>query len=437
MSLIHKLSDECMKSELDIFEVPPTQRSIESGQWIEYYPLSALASGPIEYLVKGSTEEYIDLSQTFLYVQATINDSADKGIEAKSKAGPANLFLHSLFSQVDVSLNDTVVTSSINTYPYRALLETIANHGSDAKETHLTSALFFKDNNHESIDVEAGTNVVFNNGYLKRRSYMMGKKNVELFGRIHADIFFQNRYLINNVSLKRLSISRSSFCVMAKDTSNFRADISQAILLVRKVKINPEVMLAHAKILENATAKYPIKRVHTKIVTIPKNNFSIVEDNISNGPLPNKILLCMVDCDAYNGKYNKNPFNFKHNDLSRISFEVDGKEVPYKALELDYDKDLYIRAYYSMFNGVDKGLYDNGNGINRDDYKNGNNIFCFDLTGDLCSSNNFNLLKQGNLRLNLVFKQGLPNSVNCIIYMEFDNVIEINKNRQVFFDYTI
>ena len=69
MSIVHKLSEECMKSELDLFEVPPTQKNIESGQWVEYYPISSIGSGPIEFNVKGSAEEYIDLSQTFLYTQ--------------------------------------------------------------------------------------------------------------------------------------------------------------------------------------------------------------------------------------------------------------------------------------------------------------------------------------------------------------------------------
>ena len=40
------------------------------------------------------------------------------------------------------------------------------------------------------------------------------------------------------------------------------------MLLVRKAQINPSVMLGHAMALENATAKYPIKRVVVKQHTI-------------------------------------------------------------------------------------------------------------------------------------------------------------------------
>ena len=50
-----------------------------------------------------------------------------------------------MFQQVDVTLNETLVTASLNTYPYRAILETLYNYGSDTKDSHCTAALFCKD----------------------------------------------------------------------------------------------------------------------------------------------------------------------------------------------------------------------------------------------------------------------------------------------------
>ena len=39
MNSVHKMSERCMKSELDLFCVPQTQKTIQSGLWIEYYPI--------------------------------------------------------------------------------------------------------------------------------------------------------------------------------------------------------------------------------------------------------------------------------------------------------------------------------------------------------------------------------------------------------------
>jgi len=43
MSFLHTHSSECIKSELDLFSLPPTQTSIESSQWIYYKPVTLLA----------------------------------------------------------------------------------------------------------------------------------------------------------------------------------------------------------------------------------------------------------------------------------------------------------------------------------------------------------------------------------------------------------
>ena len=45
MAFFHPHSCECVKSELDIFAIPPTQTSVEYGTWVEYNPLSAITHG--------------------------------------------------------------------------------------------------------------------------------------------------------------------------------------------------------------------------------------------------------------------------------------------------------------------------------------------------------------------------------------------------------
>ena len=96
-------------SELDLFFVPPTQTSIENGTWVEYHPLTTVGDGsPIEFDISGTGEDYIDLGNTMLYVQAKITKQDGTDLDAND---PVNLLLHSLFSQVDISLNGTQVTS--------------------------------------------------------------------------------------------------------------------------------------------------------------------------------------------------------------------------------------------------------------------------------------------------------------------------------------
>ncbi|GIX83752.1 uncharacterized protein F54H12.2 [Caerostris darwini] len=62
---------EYVKSELEHFHLPTTQTAIEDGHWAEFHPLSnVFDGGPVEFHISGSGEEYVDLSQTQLYVKA-------------------------------------------------------------------------------------------------------------------------------------------------------------------------------------------------------------------------------------------------------------------------------------------------------------------------------------------------------------------------------
>jgi len=73
MALVHPNSCECTKSELDLFEVPPTQTSVEHGYWEQKGLTSALTDqGPYEFTVSGAGDEYIDLANTYLFVEAQI-----------------------------------------------------------------------------------------------------------------------------------------------------------------------------------------------------------------------------------------------------------------------------------------------------------------------------------------------------------------------------
>jgi hypothetical protein len=229
----------------------------------------------------------------------------------------------------------------------------------------------------------------------------------------------------------KLSRSKNSFCLIGDNKSNYEVKIEKASLLVRKVKIASQVLAAHAKALAQATAKYPITTVETKILTIPNQFRSVSFDNISLGTLPKRVVIGMVDGDSYNGSYNKNCFNFKHFNLNKIALSVDGTDTPYSPIETNFGDSLVAKAYYSLFNGVDRAPLNSGNFISKTEYCNGYTFFAFDLTPDKAQGDHFNLIRKGNLRLNLSFAESVTSSVHVIVYMEFDDLLEISAERTV------
>jgi hypothetical protein len=102
MAFINEGSCECAKNELDLFSLPATQTSIESGTYVEYHPVASTTGGaPIELDVTASGDDYLDFANSFLCVRAKITRATNDDFDASDTVGPVNNFLHSLFSQVD------------------------------------------------------------------------------------------------------------------------------------------------------------------------------------------------------------------------------------------------------------------------------------------------------------------------------------------------
>ena len=140
------------------------------------------------------------------------------------------------------------------------MLETLLSYGEDAKKTQLTSALFYKDlaGKMDSVNFDAGE---VNVGLAKRKALVRGSREFDMMGRLHADMFFLDRYMLNEVGVKiKLNRSKDVFCLMGA----CKVQIVNASMFVRKEKLTPSVFLAHAKTLERGTAKYPIRRVVCK-----------------------------------------------------------------------------------------------------------------------------------------------------------------------------
>ena len=433
MKLLHQNSAQCIRSELDIFSLPPTQTAIEHGQWVEYNPVSTFSSSaPIEFIVSGSGEEYIDLQNTLIEIKASVKTLNGESTSSQDTTAPINNTLHSLFSQLDISLNDVTITPSSTTYPYRSYIETHLNYSRDAKQGRLGAGLYFRDTNITQSDPTATSGK--NSGLVQRHSICTSSESFEMMGTLHSDIFYQNRYLVNGVTMKiRLSRTKDAFVMMGEGKIN----ILSAKLYIRKMKITPSLVLAHERMLQNQSAKYPITRVECKVIHLPKNQQSFSHDNLFLGQLPRRIVMGIVDNNALNGDFNMNPFEFKHANLNFLSVHVDGHQIPWSPLKPSFDENNYIRAYYTQFTGGDGVSSDTGNGITRHDFKNGNAIYCFDLSPDLGSScgHHFSVVKSGNLRVEFGFDTPLTFTGNVIIYAEFENVIEIDKDRKVTCDY--
>ena len=151
--------------------------------------------------------------------------------------------------------------------------------------------------------------------------------------------------------------------------------------------------------------------------------------------MPTRVVLGMVSTDSFAGTLKSNPFNFKHFDVKQLTLKINSKAIPYSSgLKFNWDSSTgFVEGYQSLY----KNIRESGNGITPNAYKNGCALFAFDLTPDLCSAEHYSLIKDGSLDLDVQMKSSFTDSITFVFYLEFDNIIEITKERNVLVDYKL
>ena len=143
--IMQNRSCECSKSGLDMHSIPPTMTTIQDSQWMNYHPIASLDSYqvPIEFVVPSYTEYYTDLSQCYLYLKCRTLKPDGSNVDSGKKVSHVNNFFHSMFSSIDLYVNNKLVTSNMDTYPYRAYLENLFSYESDVTDNQLKAGEFW------------------------------------------------------------------------------------------------------------------------------------------------------------------------------------------------------------------------------------------------------------------------------------------------------
>jgi hypothetical protein len=408
---------------------------MEQGDFVPFQPIASLVDGsPIEFHVPPSGDEYLDLGRTELYLQVKVTKADGTAFGNAPTAALTNLFLHSLFSQVDVKLRDTLVTPSVNTYAYKSYLETLLGFSEDSKKTTKTKEGWYWD---VSSDIDAfDTGVATDNtGFRTRRAALADSKVLEAIGRPHVDVLQQDRFLLPGVGLSMRFI-RSNHFFTFNGNADCKISIKKAVLYIRKVKINPAIALDHNETLNREKkAKYCMRRGVVTTFTIPQGSLNFSRENVISGQLPRRIIFGLVENAAYNGSREKNPLNFQHFGLNFLTLSTGTQNFPAQPLRPNYAQNEYLLAYNSLITSLGYNNSDKCIGISKDNYLHGNVLYGFDLTADMAEGAHLDPIKNGSLRMEGAFAAALNDPVNVIVYAEYDNRLQIDRARNIFMDF--
>ena len=459
-------------SKLALFQPPPVETGILGEQFIEFRPTTTLSDGAaIEFSILGTSAYYIDLKKSRLAVKIKVTKAdgsplddppeepaasaaqnvKDKYVQdmtnyKKNTVAVSNMILHSLFRQVDVSLQQKVISPEIGVnYPYKAILDVLLNYGHEVQGSQLQAEGFYKDNG--LVTTERGEDgeldekhipapkepTNFNFGEVLRWGLTDNNETLTLEGPLHVDICQMDRLVMNGVQIVvKLFPSLNGFCLRTGGgcAEKYKVKILDAVLKVCHAKVNPKIMVAHNEVLTENVALYPFWKSEIKTFSIPQGSSTQTMNDLFHSKCPQRLVVGFVNSKAYVGNYHFNPFNFQHFNLSYLEFSLDGRSVPGEAIKANFEEKDFVDAYTTLFNSRYPAC-GSADFIEKKDYPQGYALYVFNLESYVQGAMMSNTI-EGHTRLTVRFDKPIPEGgATMIVYGQFPSVMKIDKSRNV------
>lgn len=419
---------ECALSNMDAMSLSaPVQRQIEDSVYTIIKPYNKQDT-TIEFHIQEDSH-YIELNKTEVEVKFRIVKGVDDILEATDKVGVINYIGATLFENVEIKLNEVIITHGTNNYAERAIMEVLMSYGEEASKGWLRAGLFEKDTAGK-MDVADPDAADGNAGLKSRAEYSKLSKSVTVRAKLHEDLFNQPRPLPSGSRLEiKFSRRTDAYCLMsATAQANYKIVIDDMVLHLLKIRVSNSVNLINAK----KRFVFPIDRVEQKYFSLQKEGSKVTRDPLHVGKIPTRLVFGFVNSNAHTGAYNLNPFNWVHANLRRVTLLLDNIIVDSRAIEVDFTTGDVMGGFWNLYRATNKRYSNTGMLIDIDDYKKGGYAFwAFDLSPSQCDEQFNDPPRNGTLSLELEFERDRAEALGVCVYLQFNSEIVLNESRKV------
>lgn len=462
--------------ELNLFQRPDIQDAIEKEYEVEYRPSEQITDdkAPIIFNIPRQSRDFTDLRNSRLKMKLRMKHADGTKLEMREEAAVINLIHQTAWSQIDVTINGTPVSSNTRLFPYKAFFKTLTRSNGISDEAFMKSMGWVPPYNDtdEIVDVS----------YEASKKRCANSRMIELEGPLLEDIFESQRYLLNGIDMQiKLHRSLMSFMlvqhfnqektdveikvledkkksaletfladihnVVKEDAAEaaaiayniaqgvkkgYKIELVDIVMKMAYVRIYPAVIQAIQETIELSPALYPFTKTELKTVSIPTGQQQVYFDTVFNGVRPSKMLMGFVSSEAMNGTITTNPLDFKSYYVSDISLMVDGsliqpKKFTYNMTDITDISD-FTGAYTDYMKMVQRSGYGTPN-ISPEQFAR-NPLFAFSLEpgghGEF-----HNQAMKGPIAIIVHFDRPLSQSVNLVLYAEMPGLMQVDAARNV------
>ena len=158
-------------------------------------------------------------------------------------------------------------------------------------------------------------------------------------------------------------------------------------------------------------------------------------NNIFHNQHPNRVIEALLDQTAFNGSETKCAFGYKTFNITSIK----ERKYPYRILELDHtDSSNDLRGYHQFLQATKCLTKRKGNMVRAEDWgqNKGCTLFVFNnAPSESLSSSVLNPPQTGEVKIVIRFGANPGVKLTVLVYGEFENLLEIDGNCTVLYDY--
>ena len=173
----HARSAGVRNPRLYMFDAPSTDLSRNARRWVKINSFNT-SINPVTFQID-PRDDFLDLTESEFEVEIQIKQPGGGNLVQADVLALVNNLAHTLFKQINVRLNSTLISPQTDTYHLRAFIETVLNYDRDDGETILAPASCYNDIN--TIDDGEGDDMTpnrFNPTHNDYKALSEGRKNM-------------------------------------------------------------------------------------------------------------------------------------------------------------------------------------------------------------------------------------------------------------------
>ena len=236
----------------------------------------------------------------------------------------------SLFKQISVRLNGTLISPQTDTYHYKAYLETLLNLNQDDGETILKPQGWFNTVNvpdaltakqldlaHDNFAASSPDNQALVRDLRAKNSTIAGGVTRTLCFVPHIKVFHTNKLLIPNVQLGIQFYFNSadlwSRAFQGANTFRLLAEDIKLKMYLCQVRLNPEIYINLMREIDSGKnlVSYPMVRSDIRTYNVTNNTLHYEINNPFQSRLSNRLVVGIVSSAAFNASTATYPFVFE------------------------------------------------------------------------------------------------------------------------------